>query len=98
MKNFSTPGGRDYLSIRSANPNPARRFVVTVSNGFALGTEGLRDLATWLKAQADAYDEADAQALKAAKAADRKAKAAAKKAEKETETETENKEGADAAS
>ncbi|MCH2199769.1 MAG: hypothetical protein MK081_13400 [Flavobacteriales bacterium] len=97
MKNFSTPGGRDYLSIRSANPNPARRFVVTVSNGFALGIAGLRDLSTWLTEQADEFEKAEKAAAKAAKAAERKAKAAEKKAQ-ETEEDTEEDEDADAAS
>lgn len=63
MYNFSSPGGRTYLSFRSSNPNPSQRFVFTISNGFALGLEGIRELGAWLIEQADAIEEAETPAV-----------------------------------
>lgn len=56
MFNFTAPGGRAYLSIRSSNPDPKRRFVVTVSEGFGIGADGLRDLAKQINNFADEVD------------------------------------------
>ena len=68
MHNYSSPGGRTYLSFRSANPNPEQRYVFSVSNGFALGTRGIRDLGKWLIAEASKIEKAEKEAIKAAKA------------------------------
>lgn len=50
---FTAPGGRAYMTIRSANIDPNRRFAITVSDGFGVGADGLRDLAKQIKAYAD---------------------------------------------
>jgi hypothetical protein len=56
MFNFTAPGGRAYLTIRSSNPDPSRRFNLTVSDGFGIGAEGLRELASKIAAFADEVD------------------------------------------
>lgn len=56
MFTHSDASGRSYVSIRSSNPDPAREFVVTVSDGFYTGPDGLRDLAKAIKSFADAVD------------------------------------------
>ena len=73
MYHFKSEGGRDYLSFRSSNPNPARRFAFTVSNGFALGVDGIRDLSKWLAEQADLIEGIETPAPAPKKAAPRKA-------------------------
>lgn len=45
MKTISSPSGGAYLTIRSSNPDPSRRFAVTVSDNYLVGVQGLRDLA-----------------------------------------------------
>lgn len=50
MFTFSAPGGRASLSIRSAYPDPNRRFSITVSDGFGISADGLRDLAKQINA------------------------------------------------
>ena len=68
MRNFSAPGGRSFLSFRSQNPNPSQRFVFTLSNGFALGFEGIRELGQWLIAQADEIEASEKEPVEEAPA------------------------------
>jgi len=56
MFTFDAPGGRSSLSIRPSNPDPNRRYSVTISDGFCIGADGLRDLAKKLKSFADQVD------------------------------------------
>lgn len=56
MFNFTAPGGRAYLTIRSSNPDPSRRFNLTVSDGFGIGADGLRELAKQITAFANEVD------------------------------------------
>lgn len=76
MKSFTLPSGRDYLTVRSSNPDPSRRYAVTLSDDFSTGVEGLREMAQWLN---DFADEVDPPKKKTSKAAP---KAAPKKASK----------------
>lgn len=60
---FAAPGGRDYLQIRSAHPDPSRRFHVSMSDTFLIGADGLREMAEWLVKFANEADPADADKL-----------------------------------
>lgn len=53
---FTAPGGRAYMTIRSSNIDPNRRYAITVSDGFGIGADGLRDLAKQIKSYADKMD------------------------------------------
>lgn len=66
MYTLSAPGGRASISVRSSNPDPKRRFVVTISDGFCVGTDGLREVAKFLKSTADSVDKGERAAKKAA--------------------------------
>lgn len=66
MFNFTAPGGRAYLTIRSTNPDPVRRFNVTVSDGFGIGSAGLRELAKGIDAFAKKMQAQEKAAAKAA--------------------------------
>jgi hypothetical protein len=50
MFQYSAPGGRSYITIRDSNPDTDRRFHVAVSEGFCIGADGLRELASELNA------------------------------------------------
>lgn len=64
---FTAPGGRAYMTIQSANVDPNRRFSVTVSDGFGIGADGLRELAKKIAAYANEVDpKAKPKAKKAA--------------------------------
>lgn len=76
MFNFTAPGGRAYLTIRSTNPDPARRFNVTVSDGFGISTSGLRDLSKQIDAFAKKVEAEERAAAKAAAAKAAEAEAA----------------------
>jgi hypothetical protein len=73
MFNFTAPGGRAYLTIRSTNPDPARRFNVTVSDGFGIGSAGLRELAKGIDAFAKKLQAQEKAAAKAAAEAEAEA-------------------------
>lgn len=88
MYTLSAPGGRASISVRSSNPDPKRRFVVTISDGFCVGTDGLRMVAKFLKSTADGVDKAEREAKKAALEA-AKAELAAAVTEAETEGDAE---------
>lgn len=67
MFTHSAPGGRAHLQLRSSNPDPARRFVLTVSDGFAVGADGVRELANAMLKFADEVDPAPKKAKASAK-------------------------------
>jgi hypothetical protein len=56
MFHFTAPGGKASLSIRSSNPDPTRRFSVSLSDGFAIGASGLLEMADQLAEFAMAAD------------------------------------------
>lgn len=53
MQTFTHLPGRAYLSVAERHPDPERRYLVTVSDNFQIGADGLRELAAWLNAFAD---------------------------------------------
>jgi hypothetical protein len=77
MFNFTAPGGRAYLTIRSTNPDPVRRFNVTVSDGFGISASGLRDLSKQIDTFAKKVEAEEKAAAKAAAKAETEAAAEA---------------------
>lgn len=56
MQNFFTaPGGRSSILIKDSNPDPDRRFHISISDNFMIGADGLRDLALFLTDFASAH-------------------------------------------
>lgn len=62
MKTFSSPSGRTYVTVKSARPDPASRFQITISDGFFTSAQGLADLGKWLTALSKEYAKEEATA------------------------------------
>lgn len=62
MKTFTSPSGRTYVTVKSARPDPASRFQITVSDGFYTSAQGLADLGKWLIATSKEYSKEEAAA------------------------------------
>ena len=60
MSTFSSPGGRGYVTVRSAYIPTDQRFSVTASEGFGVGFDGLRALGQFLIDTANEIEQAEA--------------------------------------
>lgn len=75
MSNQTFSNGRGYLTLSPYRTTPNERIRVSISENFVTGSEGLRELAAFLREQAEALEPTPAPAKKAPKRG--KAKAAA---------------------
>lgn len=49
MHTISSPAGNAYVSILDSHPDPDRRYVVRISDNYAVGLAGLTELAQALQ-------------------------------------------------